>query len=317
MHVLFVRDQSNDKPGRSNKSIRAQCIYISVKHTANILRTARYTSIRMSMVMMQLGASHADRARLRPLRGCSHRIRTRSHPCSATRTAWATWTSQVGGMTCLHLLAIVDFGHSPNPSTTQSRILVAISPAIHCSLDQSSLSAQAWIQLRKCPAHRVAFRLINKAIATVLILLTAGPRIHTILGFEFGTQTVHIDGFHIASDGVFHLYSISRVLESDPLDPIVVLTYDKRSGCWYRPRRRVRIYPATPRRTWMQPTPVGRWTSRRIMILSHRAWRRPLECSLINGSLLGGFKFRSRAVGHAWSLGLWLLTLYRRLPLLV
>lgn len=137
--VRVICGKSKRQPGRSN-IFGHNAVYISVKHTANILRTARYTSIRMSMVVMQLGASHADVAWLGPLRGCSHWVCTRSHPCSATRT---TWTCQVGGMTCLHVFAIVDFGHPPYSSTTQSWILVAISPAIHRSLDQPSLSSQA------------------------------------------------------------------------------------------------------------------------------------------------------------------------------
>ena len=264
------------------------------------------------MVMMQLGASHADVTRWRPLRWCSHRVGTRSHPCSATGT---TWTSHVGGMTCLHLFAIVDFGHSPNSSTTQPRILVAISPTIHCSLDQPPLPSQARVQLRKCPAHRVALRLVNKAVATVLILLATGPRIHTILCFELCTQAVDVDGFHITPDSVFHLDPVPRVLESNPLDPIIVLTHHEGSGCGYRPRRRVRIHSASARLTWMHSGPVARWAPRRSMILHQGSGRSPLECSLIHRSLLGRFELRSRTVGHTCSLGLRLLVLQRWLAL--
>ncbi len=190
---LFGGNRANDSQVEAMINIRAQCIYISVKHTANILRTARYTPIGMGMVVMQLGASHADVAWLGPLRGCSHRVRPRSYPCSSTWTTGPTWTCHMGGMTCLHVFAIVDFGHSPDSSATQSWILVAISPAIHCSLDQPSLPSQARVQVSECPAHRIALGLVDKAIATVLILLATRTGVHAILRFEFCSQAIDID----------------------------------------------------------------------------------------------------------------------------
>ena len=134
--VYFVKKATTARSKQTQAIGRNKCIYISVKHTANILRAARYVSVGMGMVMMQLGPSHANVAWLGSLRGCSHRVRTRGHRCSATRTSHV-W----GGMTCLHLLASVDFGHSPHSSAAQSGILVAIPPAVHCSLYQSSLSS--------------------------------------------------------------------------------------------------------------------------------------------------------------------------------
>jgi hypothetical protein len=46
---------------------------------------------------------------------------------------------------CLNRLTIVDLGHSADTSTPQSRVLVAVSPRVDSSLDQSSLSTQAWV----------------------------------------------------------------------------------------------------------------------------------------------------------------------------
>jgi hypothetical protein len=89
-------------------------------------------------------------------------------------------------------LSIVNLGHSPDTSASQTRILVAVSPTVHRSLNQSSLAAKARVQLSQSPAHRVALSLVNKTVASILIFATASSWIDTILRFEFGIELVYI-----------------------------------------------------------------------------------------------------------------------------
>jgi hypothetical protein len=128
---------------------------------------------------------------------------------------------------CLNRLTIVDFGHSSNSPTSQSRVLVTISPTIHRSLNQSSLASQTGVELRQGPANRVAFRLIDQPITPVLILAAAGSRINTIFRLEFWTQSLDIHRLDIAPNCVFHLNAVARVLECNPLNPIVILSHNK------------------------------------------------------------------------------------------
>lgn len=76
----------------------------------------------------------------------------------ASRTSWAQ--ASRGGEPCgdggtshvwrvrrvLNGLTVVDLGHSTHTSTSQSRILVAVSPAVNRSLDQSSLPAETGVE---------------------------------------------------------------------------------------------------------------------------------------------------------------------------
>ena len=41
----------------------------------------------------------------------------------------------------LNGFAVVDFGHASNASTSQSWVLIAISPTVDCALNQASLAA--------------------------------------------------------------------------------------------------------------------------------------------------------------------------------
>lgn len=90
-------------------------------------------------------------------------------------------------------LAIVELGHSSNTSATQSRILIAVSPAVHSSLDQSSLATEAWVELSQSPSHRVTLSLVNQAVTAVLVLAAAGTRIDAVLGLELGAQAIDIN----------------------------------------------------------------------------------------------------------------------------
>ena len=116
------------------------------------------------------------------------------------------------------------FGLSPDPSAAQPGIRVAVSPAIHSPLDQSTLSSQAWIELREGPANRVTLGLVAESISLVLFLRHASSGVNAVLRFELRTECVHTDRFDVATNRVLHLDSISRVLERDPLHSVVILS---------------------------------------------------------------------------------------------
>jgi hypothetical protein len=115
-----------------------------------------------------------------------------AHGCSTARAhgAWggdpcrATGTGHMCRMGSLNRLAIVHLGHATDPSTSQSWVLVAVAPAVDCALDQSSLSAQAGVELRQGPSDRVALRLVLQPIAAVLVLRAASTRVHAVLVLE-------------------------------------------------------------------------------------------------------------------------------------
>ena len=132
--------------------------------------------------------------------------------------------------------------HPPYATAPQPRVLVAVSPAIDCTLNEASLSAQARIQLRQGPSYSVAFCLIVQAISLVLIFCAACTRVDTVLGLKVLWKLIDINRFNIAADGVFHLYTIPRVLKSNPLYAILVLADDQRSGSRNRPRRSIGVH---------------------------------------------------------------------------
>ena len=147
----------------------------------------------------------------------------------------------------LNSLAIIDFGHSAHTSTPQSRILVAISPTVHSSLNQATLSAKTGVQFSQSPTDCVAFSLINQTVASVLILAATRSRINAILGFEFGTQRIYVHRFNITPDSVFHLHAIARIFKSDPLNTVIVLSHNQWSCCWDRTRCSIWIDTGTAR----------------------------------------------------------------------
>ncbi len=83
--------------------------------------------------------------------------------------------------------------------------MVAVSPAVDCTLDQTALATKAGVQLCESPADSVAFGLVVQAVALVLLLGAAGARIDAVLGFELLRKRVDIDRLDIASNGVLHL----------------------------------------------------------------------------------------------------------------
>lgn len=192
-------------------------------------------AIRVTVVVMELGIAHPAAHG-----GLGH----------ASRTAWShigrwrhprgpSWAGHVRWECCdLSSLAIVDLGHPADASTAQPGILVAVSPTIYCSLNQSSLPTQARIQLCQRPADCVTLGLVHQPVPSVLILAATRARVHAILRLELGTEGLDVHRFHIASDCVLHLNAISRILESNPLHSIVILSHDQwgSRGNWARCR---------------------------------------------------------------------------------
>jgi hypothetical protein len=121
-------------------------------------------------------------------------------------------------------------GHSSHATTPKSRVLVAIPPAVDSSLDKTTLSAQARIELCKCPANSVALGLVVETVALVLVLGAASTRVHTVLSLEVLRKLVNIDRLDVAANSVLHLDPVTGVLKCDPLNTILVLSNNQRSG---------------------------------------------------------------------------------------
>jgi len=155
--------------------------------------------------------------------------------------------------TMLHsiLLPVVDLRHPPHASASQSRVLVAVPPAIHRALNQTAFASEARVQLRECPADCIAFAFVMQPIALVLVFWTASAGIHAVFGLELLGQLVHVDRLDIASNRVFHLDTVPRVFESDPLDPVLVLSNYEWRGRVNRTRGSIGVHCRTRCRTVM------------------------------------------------------------------
>jgi hypothetical protein len=147
----------------------------------------------------------------------------------------------------LHLICfpVVDLRHPPNPSATQAGVLIAVPPAIYSPLNEPTLTTKARIKLSQGPANRITLALVVQAVALILILGAARPRIHAILRLEILGEAVHVDRFNIASDRILHLDPVSRVLERNPLDAVLILTNDEWRGGGNGSRRGVWVYART------------------------------------------------------------------------
>jgi hypothetical protein len=213
-----------------SKSIKARFIASShlVKHTADIVWPSRRPPW-MLMVMMQLRASHSHLLWL-----CWHAGRHASGP-------WGTWPGHGIPMSRVYCLSVVHLGLSSHAATPQSRILVAVAPAVDCSLNQAPLASQAGVQLCERPTDVVAFGLVRQSISLVLVLGAARPRVDTVLGLEVLGKIFDVDGFNVAADGVLHLDTVARVLERNPLNAVLVLSHDQRRGGGNRTRRCVGV----------------------------------------------------------------------------
>lgn len=208
-----------------------------VKHTANIVSSLRSSG--MVMVVMHRRPSHAH-VRWPRWGRQSRRI---GHP----RSAWATWTGHVVTVYRACSLAGGHLRHSAYASTPQSRVLVTVAPAVDRALDETALSAQAWIQLCQRPADCVALGLVVQTVAFVLVLGTAGAWVHAILSLEILRQLVHVDRLDVAADRIFHLHTVARVFECDPLYTALVLPNDQWGSCWDGTRCSVRVHVRTSR----------------------------------------------------------------------
>lgn len=143
--------------------------------------------------------------------------------------------------------------------------MVTVAPAVYRALNETTLSTETWVQLCQRPSNSVALSLIVKAVALVLIFGAAGARVDTVLGFEVLGKLVNIDGLNITADGVLHLHPVARILESNPLNPVLVLSYNKRSGCGNRARSSIGIDVRTSRRTRVHVWCTDRWPLRRCL----------------------------------------------------
>lgn len=75
---------------------------------------------------------------------------------------------------------VADLRHSSNSSASQLGVLVTVSPAVDCSLNEASFVTQVWVQLCECPSYGIAFAFIMQAVAFVLILAYTGARVNTV-----------------------------------------------------------------------------------------------------------------------------------------
>jgi len=165
-----------------------------------------------------------------------HHAAGRRDPCEALLCAHLALRLRL-----VHQLARVDLGHPAHAARPQARVLVAVPPAVDGALDQASLAAQTWVELCQGPPDGVAFALVHQSITPVLILAAARPGVDAVLRLEFGGQRVNIDRFDIATDGIFHLDAVPRVLKGNPLHAISVLSHNKRRRCRDRPWSRACI----------------------------------------------------------------------------
>lgn len=76
------------------------------------------------------------------------------------------------------------------------------------------------------PSNSITFTFIVKSVALVFVLLAACARIYAVRVLELGSEFIYVNRLNVATDSVFHLYTISGVLKSNPLDTCVVLAND-------------------------------------------------------------------------------------------
>lgn len=178
-------------------------------------------------MMMHLRRAHRHRTQIRTGNRSRHSIHARTR-----RTRWTNRAllrhMRLGG----NRLSSINLSHTANPSAAQSRVLIAVAPAIDSTLDQSTLSPQRGIQLGQRPADSVAFCLVDQSVPAILVFTAAGPRVHAVLGFEFLRERVHDDGFHVTADGVFRFHPVSGIFKGDPLHAVAVLSHDQWGSGW-------------------------------------------------------------------------------------
>ena len=118
----------------------------SRKHAHHFLAGVAHGSVKGMTSMLKLSSSSSD-----------HGIRPHWH--SRTVRGGSGRESRRWGVGHCSL-AGADFGHAPDTTTTQPRVLITVSPAVNGALDQSSLLAEYRVQLGQCPTDGIAFGLI-------------------------------------------------------------------------------------------------------------------------------------------------------------
>ena len=180
----YIRKRYRNTSSNNNQSRQASHL---VKHTDIVPSLS--TSVRMVVVVMELWTTHPAQARFAHASRSARANASRWwHPC------WTTGASHVRGMRRrLNCFAVVDLGHSSNTSTPQSWVLVAIAPTVNSSLNKTSLSTKARIQLGQSPTNSVALSFVHQTVSTVLVLATASSGVNAILSLEFWAQSINID----------------------------------------------------------------------------------------------------------------------------
>jgi hypothetical protein len=211
-----------------------------VEHTNFVSSWA--IGILMSASMVVHGLSHVAHAGFAHGLGVVlwHSSRCRGH-AGGCGWSWQVGSRLTGGR---GLSAAVNLGHTTDSAASKAGVLVAVTPAVHSSLDEASLSAKRRVELSKSPSDAVAVGLVNEAITAVLVLCAARARIHAVLLLEFLRQVVCVHRLDITPYSVLHLNAVARVLESDPLHSIAVLSYDERSRGRDRSGGSVRVVDA-------------------------------------------------------------------------
>lgn len=189
-----------------------------------------------------------------PGAGGRHRVLTRK-PCRA----WSSRSRRLTSGRGAHFPSGADFGLTANSPASQSRILVAVPPAVHGSLNQSSLPSQAGVQVCQRPSHLVAIGFVVQAITLVLLLGHRSSWVDAILRLELAGQSIGVYRFNITPNRILHLDAVPRVFKSDPLHARCVLLHHKWSSRRNRTRSGIR---------------TGWWSLLRLRCLEIRVGRR-------------------------------------------
>lgn len=132
----------------------------------------------------------------------------------------------------LNRLSTIHLVLAPHTPAAKSWVLVTVPPAVDSPLDKASLASEGRVQLSQGPADGVTFCLVDKSVASVLVLAAAGAGVDAVFCFEVLTEIVYRDGLDVAADRVLHFHSVSRILKRYPLDSVAVLSDDKGCCCW-------------------------------------------------------------------------------------
>lgn len=128
--------------------------------------------------------------------------------------------------------------HASYTAGSQRRIGVGVSPAIHRSLNESSLLSDARVDVRQAPANAVAFSLVLLASTFVLFARNTSPGVNAVLLLELVSKHVDVDGFNVATDGVLLEKPVLGVVKGDPVNSILVTVNTSRRSAKLGPVNR-------------------------------------------------------------------------------